>query len=149
MRYLLVTIVIMCVVAGAAQKTTRSKLKPNGEAFAVERADTVAVDSAQVRFSGYEKALRATVESFFITNNTADSLSNIAITIRYLDMQGRELHQRTETIKMELPAGATRMARISSWDRQKVWYYYLTEPTRTRGQATPYRVSIKPLYTIK
>ncbi len=137
-----------------AQKTTRSKLKADFAGATMEMpltvADTIPLDSGQVTVSGYEKSLRATVESFFVTNHTADTLSQVGLTIEYRDMSGRQLHQRTETVKLSLPPSSTRMARISSWDKQKVWYYYLTVPTRTRNyQSTPYRVTITPVFAIK
>lgn len=154
MKNLILVVALAVSLSLWAQKTTRSKLKSDSSAMAAQisaaAADTLRLDSGQVTVSGYEKSLRATVESFFITNHTADSLAEVSLTIEYRDMNGRQLHQRTEAVKLSLPPGSTRMARISSWDKQKVWYYYLTVPTRTRNyQSTPYRVAITPGYGIK
>ncbi len=107
--------------------------------------DTIALDSTCLRLSGYEKTLRSAVESLFITNKSEAELSGITLQIQYLDMKGRQLHSRLVTVDVTVPPGETRMGRFASWDKQKVWYYYLSDPVRTRMQATPYRVAILPV----
>lgn len=138
-----------CAVA-SAQRTTRPGLKisrtPVTDVAAI--GDTVMIDSTNVNISGYEKTLKSSIESAFITNLSPTEFSSITLDIQYLDMKGRQLHRRRVQVDAVFPPGETRMARFSTWDKQKVWYYYLSDPVRTRMQATPYRVVIRPVSAI-
>lgn len=146
-NFLILLTLIITFTLAFSQKTTRAKLKTEADT-PVAIADTLLLDSGMVVISGYEKELRSTVESFFITNKGPKDLNNITLTITYMDMAGRKLHERTEDISVPLPAGDTRMVRIPSWDRQKVWYYYLSNRPRTRSQATPFRVALTPRHSL-
>ena len=138
-------------IAACAQRTTRPKLKLSDGAKDTKTAivgDTIANELSQVRVSGYEKTLRSTTESMFVTNNSPYSIAGICITIDYFDTSDRQLHQRTETVKVRIPPMQTRLVKLPSWDKQKVWYYALSDRTNTKSQATPYKVKITVNYFI-
>ena len=62
---------------------------------AVAAADTVAGDGT-ARVSGFDKALSARRESFFVTNDAPDSADIVwmLVTLDYTDEAGRQLHSR-------------------------------------------------------
>lgn len=97
----------------------------------------------QIAFSGYDKTQRSAVESFFITNNTDRTMTGITMYIDYRMPDGRQLHKRFVRLVCDIPPGETRKADIESWDRQRTFYYELSEPPRKGG--TPYRVVFDPI----
>lgn len=157
-RPILHLIAIAALLAGAlaapAQRTTRGRLRPAPQAAATPRDlhpyDTIATaaDSGAIHFSGYEKTLSSTKESFFATNHTDSLITILDIRITYLDMKGRQLDTRTLTLPADLPAGETRRFDIPTWDRQKTFYYHIS-PTPRTAQATPYRVTIHLRHALK
>lgn len=141
---------LLCALIGSAQRTTRRHLRPANTATAAAAesptVDTVKIalaDSA-VTFSGYEKTLRATKESFFVTNRTDSAISALQLRIVYSDMRGRQLDSRDITADIDLPPHSTRRVDLPAWDRQKVFYYHRSHPPRAAA-ATPYRVNISLL----
>lgn len=102
--------------------------------------DTIYPAEGTIICSGYDKPNRATRETFFITNGTADSIEAVNLTFDYFDMNGRQLHSATHTVRVQLPAGQTRNVAVSSWDRNNAFHYMLS-PAPTRRASTPYRVS--------
>lgn len=147
MKWLFITILsaILSTSAVLGQHTTRSRLKPSRPAKSASEAvrDTVACagDTAALVFSGYDKLLRSTKESFFVSNRTDSPVSRLIFNIEYLDMNRRTLDSRTDSVEIKLPPGGTRRVDIPSWDRQKTFYYYRSPQPKT-AQATPYRVRI-------
>lgn len=130
-----------------AQRTTRTRLKTqvNPSAHTKERVDTlatVATDSLAVVFSGYEKTLRSSRESVFVTNRTSSHINEITFLITYHDMQGRALHRRHINVSASIAPNQTTKVDFPSWDTQKVFYYHLSPEPRTK-QATPYSVKIQ------
>lgn len=110
---------------------------------AIECPDSVAFDKSSVSFSGYDKPVSSSKESFLVTNNNSKAIEALEIKITYLDMKDRMLHSRIVNVSCYVPAGETRKADISSWDTQKTYYYYLgPSPKRV---ATPYKVKITPV----
>lgn len=100
------------------------------------------VDS--LRFSGYDKPLTASKETFLITNSSKTDIKKVGIRITYLDLKNRMLHSREATVSAEVPANETRIVSIPSWDTQHSYFYYLgQEPKRV---ATPYKVKIDLLW---
>ena len=94
----------------------------------------VPCDSNIVSAAGFEKTLRSTNESLFITNHSADTIERVLLHIEYLDTSGRQLHSRREYLGVNLPPASTRKVDIKSFDRQGVFYYHLSghpahEPT--------------------
>lgn len=95
---------------------------------------------SSIRFSGYDKTLTASKESFHAINETPYDIMEMTLLIVYKDMQDRMLHSRKVTTKKEIPHDETRKIDIPSWDNQKSFYYYLSnEPKRV---AAPYKVTI-------
>lgn len=129
--------------AATAQRTTRRGLKPAQEltTSAAIEVDTIMLDSLVI--SGYEKPLQSNRETLHLTNRTPLSLTSIALRIDYTDFQGRQLHTRTVTLKIDIPAGQTRLLEFKSWDPHHR-YYYLHGP-RPRVEAYPYTIIITPV----
>lgn len=143
--------VALAVTAQAtAQRTTRRHLSPRVSAAAEGLvADTIfSPADSLVLLSGYDKPLRATKESIFITNQSQSAISAINITIDYLDKYGRMLHQRTVTLPVDIPAGETRKADFASWDSQRTFYFHQSPPARTHTRCYPYSVKCRLNYIV-
>ncbi len=110
---------------------------------AISRTDTITfapyLDS--IRFSGYDKKVSASRESFHISNGTKDTINSITLNIDYLSLDGHQLHSRKVKVETELPPGETRKADIKSWDIQKTFYYYRSQ--KPRSSATPYKIKFR------
>lgn len=103
-------------------------------------ADTLYLPSRDsIQASGYDKPLRTNRETILLTNATSRPLQGLALTITYLDMQGRQLHERTDTLNTAIPAGGTRMLRLATWDTQHSYYYHRGQKPRT-ANVTPYDI---------
>lgn len=101
-----------------------------------------------IRFTGYDKKVTASKESFLLVNHSDAVLKSIEIRIVYRDMKRRMLHSRTVEQTCHVPSGETRLIEIGSWDRQKSYFYYLSD--NPRRISTPYMVEIIPVrYTIE
>lgn len=154
---LITALSLLCADAGFAQRTTRGKkLTPRTERVAdagrlAVVADTIAGDSvaAIVSVTGYEKPLRASREAFFVANrDSLRSLEQLTIEITYCTVNGRMLHARKVTVYPQVPADERRLVSVRSWDRQNVFYYAHGDTPRTRNQATPYLIVIRPLTAV-
>lgn len=100
-----------------------------------------------VTMRGYAKSAGAAKETFMLTNNTNLWLSLVEFTFRYTDVDGVQVHERTETISCDLPPYSSRQVSIKSFDVGKKFYYYKNKP---RKDAVAYKVAIKLLrYDIK
>ncbi|MDE6371258.1 MAG: FxLYD domain-containing protein [Duncaniella sp.] len=107
------------------------------------KADTLRLPPRDsITLSGYDKPLRTTHETLLVTNSTSRPVTGIGLTVNYLDMQGRQLHSRTDTLLIAVPPGETRMLRFPSWDRQQSYYYHLGPEPRS-SRFTPYTISIR------
>lgn len=145
--------IFLLLAAGTvlAQNTKRkvTKSMPRRTASA-EKFDTITAD-IPVRVTGYEKPLRATRESLFVTNtDTIENrpLGELTLQIRYYTADGTTmLHSRTVTLYPHIPAGETRMMTFRTWDRNNLFHYHLNTP-HTNGQATPYTVRITPVQAL-
>ena len=95
-----------------------------------------------VRFSGYEKTNPSTKETFFATNNLGgdSTITALEVVITYFDLEGRQLHERTELLKCLIPPGETRALSLRSWDANHAFHYYLSTPPRSR-RSSPFKVS--------
>lgn len=113
-----------------------------------EPLDTLREPSAaSVSVSGYDKPLRTPRETMLVTNSTGSEIRTLALTVTYLDMQGRQLHRRTDTIPAIIPSGETRMIHLSTWDTQHSYYYHLGRHPRT-ANVTPYDVRCDVLFVL-
>lgn len=147
-----IALILACVAKTApAQTTTRRGLAATGEATASATAtaapaavDTVASPAPHLAdINGYDKPLRSRRETFFVTNNSRNTLKGIAVTITYYDSSRRMLHQATHHLDTDIPADQTRQMSIPSWDKQFNFYYRRSTTSQRAQQATPYDVSIR------
>ncbi len=116
-------------------------LKAQANAPATEPFDTIAAENFNVGLSGYEKTLRATRETVFITNRSdSREIGGIIFTVTYLDNAGRILHRRRVEAHPDIPAGETRRVDFPTWDRQMTFYY--KGSPRPRVPSIPYDVTI-------
>ena len=125
------------------QNSTRHGLKAiprNVAATTTTRLDTIAENGEAVEFYGYEKTLRSTRETVFVTNRSSRTTAALRFTIRYYDAQGRLLHSRIVSTSAEIPPGETRRVDFPSWDKQCT-FYYMGSP-RPRTSAIPYSIKI-------
>lgn len=143
---LIVCAVIITSVSVIGQKTTRRvKSKP----LTVETAahqDTILADQISdnaITFSGFEKTLRATRESVFVTNSLNDTVSSLKFDIEYSDVEGNQLHRLTRSVNQIIPPGETRQLSFRTWDSQHAFYYEMSPPGRGALRATPFRVKIQ------
>ena len=97
----------------------------------------------QVVFSGFDKKLRSSQESFFITNHTDRTLTAVALYIDYLTPDGRQLHKKYYRLVCNIPPGETRKADIRTWDTQNSFYYEKSVPSR--GGGSPFTVRFDPV----
>lgn len=107
-----------------------------------DELDTVAASVDSVKFAGYEKTLRSTRETVFVTNLAAREIDRLIFTVTYLDTQGRVLHKARKNLYGGIPSGETRKIDFPTWDRQFA-FYYIGSP-RPRVSARPYNVRIMP-----
>lgn len=148
---LLLTILIGCQPM-AADKTLRGKLRPDKSALTKKSAnnepavcppDTIAFPPADdVKLAGYDKPLTSRTESLFVSNNTDRDITEIAILLTYTDMQGRTLHERTQSVRTFIPRSSTRRIAFSSWDSQNSFFYHKGKKPRTNN-VTPFDVKCK------
>ncbi len=153
MKYLTAIIAILILATAGAdiasarrRNSINTRLKTDKtltqEAVA-EPFDSISATADSVRFYGYEKTLRSTRETMFVSNLCRSrSISALIFTITYTDTKGRQLHRRRVEHRTDIPAGETRRIDIPSWDRQQTFYY--TGSPRPRTAAIPYDVTITP-----
>lgn len=146
-RILIIAAIALLSLEAAAQRTTRrvkaSEVSPAALPPRVAPHDTLRAPATDaVVASGFEKTLSSRRESMLLTNNLAVHITDIGLTITYLDTQGRMLHRADHTATIDIPPGQTRAINFASWDTQGVTYYiHSPRPTRAR-QATPFDVAI-------
>ena len=99
MRPVAFMLLLLCAIPFWAQRQSsiRKGLKADKGALVAARdsglLDTVAATGTEVRFSGYEKTLRSTRETVFLTNLSGRELDRVIFHITYFDAQGRQLHK--------------------------------------------------------
>lgn len=148
MRPVAFMLLLLCAIPFWAQRQSsiRKGLKADKGALVATRdsglLDTVAASGTEVRFSGYEKTLRSTRETVFLTNLSGRELDRVIFHITYFDAQGRQLHKVRKNLYAGIPPGETRRLDFPTWDRQFA-FYYIRSP-RPRVSAIPYNVSISP-----
>lgn len=98
--------------------------------------------------SGFEKTLRSSRESMYVTNNSEYAMEGIGIEVSYLDISGRLLHKAVHDISVNIPAEETRMVDIASFDRQGLYYYHLSPAPKRAVRATPFKVTVNVLYIL-
>lgn len=145
MRFIVLLIISFLSLSVAADNTTRKKLHRTEKYDSTEmRSDTVTLTKEAVRLSGYEKPLRSTKESVFLTNQSDKKLVYVKLLLDYYDEDGRQLHQREVELNCDVPAHETRQLIFPSWDKQKTFYYYLSSKPKS-ALGTPYKVKTTAL----
>lgn len=145
--FLAVAVAMAVAVCAQRQSSRRGRLKASPVVSAqvgLENApfDTVAATAGMVRFSGYEKTLRATRETVFVSNLSEREIDRVIFHITYRDAQGRQLHETRHCCRLCVPPGETRRLDFPTWDRQFAFYY--ARSPRPRVPAIPYTVEIRP-----
>ena len=120
--------------------TKDAKTEKIEETFIGSYKDTENLD--RVIFTGYDKKINSSTESFFIKNNSDRTLTGISLTIEYLTPDGRQLEKKNHLIKCQIPSGETRKQDIKSWDTQHSFYYIKSAPARSVG--SPFTVKFIP-----
>ncbi|MDE6277916.1 MAG: hypothetical protein K2M06_07395 [Muribaculaceae bacterium] len=131
----------------SAQRTTRGNLRAVPESTAAAAAAPtgeaiVSPGTETFKITGYDKPLRSRRETFFATYNGQGEAVGIALTITYLDEDGRQLHRRSVSVPCEVPSGETRNLSMPSWDTQQSFYFVRSSVPVRVAQATPYDVKI-------
>lgn len=145
-----ILITLLVAVAGtsmARTRTTQKQLKNNSQ-IVEQIPDAIVPDSLlrdiepnAVTLKGYSKKASDSRESFFVTNNTNHRISHIRLLMRYSQMNGEMLHERTATIEVDLKPGETRLVAIKTFDVQRLFYYYAGP--KPRKSATPFKVAFR------
>ena len=138
---------VVAVAAMARTRTTQSQLKSNSQI--VEQIPDANVPDSLLRdlepnavtLKGYSKKASDSRESFFVTNNTRHRISHIRLLMRYSQMNGEMLHERTATVEVDLRPGETRLVAIKTFDVQRLFYYYAGP--KPRKNATPFKVAFR------
>ena len=139
---------LLVVVAAAARtRTTQKQLKNNSQI--VEQIPDASVPDSLLReiepnavtLKGFSKKASDSRESFFVTNNTKHRISHIRLLMRYSQMNGEMLHERTATVEVDLKPGETRLVAIKTFDVQRLFYYYAGP--KPRKSATPFKVAFR------
>lgn len=145
-----ILITLMVAIAGAMMartRTTQKQLKNNSQI--VEQIPDASVPDSlllnlepnAVTLKGYSKKASDSRESFFVTNNTKHRISHIRLLMRYSQMNGEMLHERTATVEVDLKPGETRLVAIKTFDVQRLFYYYAGP--KPRKSATPFKVAFR------
>lgn len=145
-----ILITLLVAVAGtsmARTRTTQKQLKNNSQ-IVEQIPDAIVPDSLlrdiepnAVTLKGYSKKASDSRESFFVTNNTNHRISHIRLLMRYSQMNGDMLHERTTTVEVDLKPGETRLVAIKTFDVQRLFYYY--SGPKPRKSATPFKVAFR------
>ena len=98
-------------------------------------------DENAVTLRGFNKRVSDNYETFFVQNNTRFPISGITVTLRYTDTSGTLLHERTLHVPCDLQPEQSRQVSVNSFDRQHLFYYYLSG--KPRKSATPFQVSAR------
>ncbi len=138
---------LVAVAAAARTRTTQKQLKNNSQIVeqipdaAVPDSLLLEIEPNAVTLKGYSKKASDARESFFVTNNTKHRISHIRLLMRYSQMNGEMLHERTATVEVDLKPGETRLVAIKTFDVQRLFYYYAGP--KPRKSATPFKVAFR------
>lgn len=142
------------LLAAATVAAWSAKPLPRRHRTPVRQTETVAdtvFSPDGIAVSGFEKPLRSDRESMFVTNRGADTIRGIGLEIEYTDMRGRMLHRARHNINPELAIapGQTQMVYVASFDRHRLFYYYMTARPSRAAQATPFKAKVNVRYIVK
>ncbi len=146
MRLLVILLLAALPAIGsiADTRTTRRHLIPAQSAdIAPAEAPSLTPATDSLDISGYDKPLRSTRETLFITNRCSTTVTLVTLSLTYGTVAGVMLHSREVTLPCAIPPGETRQLSFPSWDRQKAYYHHLTRVIPRSSKAIPYRTEIK------
>ena len=131
------------------RKPGNSSRKASSESTESPSYDTIVMPSRDsVAVAGFEKTLRSSHESMYVSNLSSTDIAAVALEIIYSDTKGRMLHKNSHEVSADIPAGETRLIEVPSFDRQGLYYYYLSPAPARARQATPFRVEVKVNYIL-
>jgi len=145
--FITITAIAMTSIANSRTRTTQTQLK--NKSLVVETVPDAEVPDSLLReiepnavtLKGFSKKASDSRESFFVTNNTSHRISNVRLLMRYSQMNGEMLHQRTANVEVNLKPGETRLVSIKTFDLQRLFYYYAGP--KPRKSATPFKVAFR------
>lgn len=130
-RISVVLSVLLCyvLVVNSSERvnSTRKNLQPTVVTETV--VDTIAIDDVTafcesvVTMRGYSKRIGDVKETFMLTNNSNLHLSQVELQLRYRDVEGVLLHERTELIPCDLPPYSSRQLSIKTFDEGRKFHY--------------------------
>ncbi|MBD5191833.1 MAG: hypothetical protein HDS88_02980 [Bacteroidales bacterium] len=139
---LLLFIIAVIAPLSAAQRTTRTHLRPKQH----QKTDTlpgqvhIIPDTADFTIAGFNKPLNSLRETFHFSNHLGRTVTELFITVNYYDTSERQLHRQSRHIRWQIPPGETSLISYPSFDRQQSFYYHLSRQPRVK--ATPFLVTI-------
>lgn len=144
--------VLFVALTAFAENTTRGKLisgasnrkiKTIDDTTVVADENAVKFDAKSVSFSGFKKRASDTKESFYVTNNSAQHISQIQLLMRYTDVNGGIIAERIVLVPCDVLPGQTQRVSVKSFDSEKCYHYrYGSKP---RLQSTPFDVAVRLL----
>ena len=143
-----------CLTLQARVKTTRSGVHSTKSGIEMAKGFNSSIDTAVIAYAdsvkfnpvaltikGYSKRAYDKMETFYVTNNTSQSITQVKILVRYSDMKGNMIHERTVTVNCNLTPYGTHQAMVRSFDTSNGFYYYLS--SKPRNSAIPYQVAMR------
>lgn len=154
MRKSILPLILLTALCAAARRQHTSlpgrlkEVRSEAPAPTATAGDTLRENvSSSVRLAGYDKPLTASKETLHVSNLSAtDTITALCMEITYLDRLNRQLHKREITIHETVAPGETLLVQFPTWDSQRSFYYALS--AKPRRQATPYTVTINPVYIV-
>lgn len=151
-RYYVIPLTLTVMLLSALSLSARRVKSRPGDAqrqvqpdagCAVYEVDTICGDAVggAVVISGYDKPLRSSRETMFVTNNdTLSTIVRLVLTLDYTDDFGQQLHRRSQSVTAQIPPCQTRIISIPAWDTQQTFYYRGSNPPK---RARAYRYDVK------
>lgn len=145
--YITVCAAAAAIITAAGQRTTRpGRLKANTAMLAPRGIRTpvwIVPDSGVITVSGFAKPLGSRHESMYLTNRGSRHVRAVRLTLDYRDLSGRQLHNRSDSVGADLPAGQTRHVRLQSFDREGTCCYLHSVNPRSRSRQTVFTVTVR------
>lgn len=114
-------------------------VKYDQESVELDVLDSIyGVDAIEI--SGYDKPTSSDVETMFVKNNTDRNIVGLELELVYMDLQGNQLHERTEVTDDQIGCDKRVAITLRSWDKQKSYHYFRSR--KAKRASTPYRVRV-------
>lgn len=107
-------------------------------------ANNLAFNAAAVTLSDFVKRASDYNETFTVTNNTQEHITQLKLLMRYSSTEGEVIQQREITVNVNIKPGMSGNARVRSFDRAGKYYYYYGTKPRKQG-AAPFVVAVRLL----